>query len=192
MTLQLKCEEKRQKNTRKSIPAAFVLVAVFCLATLVPAAAATGAKDIEVAKKAISFLSNPPSGTVTAAVIFDPANGASKAEAEAIAKLISEAPKAGQATLAPVLVPVTELDKLSSSKIAFVTGGLGAHHQAIARAAAANKVVTISTDLACAQAGHCVLGIATSPSVQILVSKAAADKTGASFSSAFLMLVREI
>jgi hypothetical protein len=68
----------------------------------------------------------------------------------------------------------------------------GTNYRAIAAATASRSILTISSDPACAQAGHCVVAISTAPRVQITVSGAASRAANLRFSSSFLMLVREI
>ncbi|GER08060.1 hypothetical protein GCM10007972_10010 [Iodidimonas muriae] len=155
-------------------------------------ASATSEKDLQVAARALSFVSNMPAGSVDTAVLYDPANAASKSDAEAIHAYLAAHPAAGKAKLAPRLVAADDLSSLSSAKVAFIAEGASAYTAAIAQTAQSSGIVTLSSDLACVQGGHCVVGIASAPRVEIFVSRAAKDAVGASFASAFLMLVSEI
>ncbi|MFZ5610536.1 MAG: hypothetical protein ACOY99_13115 [Pseudomonadota bacterium] len=153
--------------------------------------AETTEKDIQVAARAVAFMENAPSGDTPAAIIYDPANGATKAEAEAIQKAMGAGLKAGNANLQPKLVAVGSLGDLAGARVAFVTGGLGAQHGAIFAAAAPKSILTVSTDMSCVDAGKCVVGVMTQPKVEIIVSKAARDASSISFAAAFLMMVKE-
>lgn len=167
------------------------LMALVAVSPFARPAAAVTAKDIQVAARSVAFLSNPPSGTVQAAIVFDPANADSKAEAESVKSLISQFPKAGGATLSPVLVPSDQLGQLAGKGVVFMASGVG-NAAAVFDAAASNGVPTLSIGESCVRAGHCVVGVVTSPKVQILVNKSAAEAASVSFKSAFLMMIQEV
>ena len=149
-------------------------------------------KDILVASRALNFIQNKPSGTVAAAIVFDPANPASKASADAIAAIIGGGLKAGKISLTAKLVSVGDLGGLTGTKIAFVAEGMSAHFGAISSAATGAGIVVASTDVACVRSGQCALGVETSPKVQIYASKSAASAAGVEFLPAFLMMVKEV
>lgn len=154
-----------------------------------PASADTTAKDLQVFGKTLGFVEPGLSGTVSTAIVYD---AGSKAEADAIAAAMGAGFQAGGVTLKPVLVDVSSLSSLGSHKVAILTGGLGSKHAAIFAAASAAKVITVSTDESCVRGGNCVMGVKSVPSVQILVNKAAAQKSSISFKQAFRMMVTEI
>jgi len=151
-----------------------------------------GAADLNtpVATRVISFLQPQLSGSIPAAIIYQPGNAASEAEAASIERagpLI-----AGKGTLRLKRVPANALGQLAGVRVAFVTSGLREAEGQIAAAAARQSILTITSDLACVQAGHCAVAISTTPRVQITVSRAAAKAANIQFGSAFLMLVKEI
>ncbi|MFM2041427.1 MAG: hypothetical protein RLY86_3 [Pseudomonadota bacterium] len=165
-----------------------VLLAALVLLGAGPASAAMSQKDLEVLGRALSFMVNGPSGDVPAAVVFEPGNATSEAERDAILGLLGSGLKVGPITLKPKAVAAADAPA-SGAKVWLVTTGAGS---AVGPAGAAAKVVTASTDKACVEAGHCVLGIETAPKVQIYVSRKAADAAGVSFESAFLIMVKEL
>ncbi|WP_374763046.1 hypothetical protein [Yunchengibacter salinarum] len=179
------------KRTARWLATAMTLAALAVLPPFVGPAAAVTAKDIQVAARSVAFLSNPPTGTVEVAVVFDPGNADSKADADSIKGLITQFPKAGGATLAPVLVPSDQLGQLSGKGVVFMASGVG-NAGAVFSAAASDGVPTLSIGEACVRAGHCVVGVVTSPKVQILVNKSAAEAASVSFKSAFLMMIQEV
>jgi len=155
------------------------------------AAADTSAKDIQIAARAVAFMTNAPTGDVVTAIIYDPANNASKTEADAIMAAMAKGVKAGKAKLFPKLVSVVSLENLNGSKVAFITSGMGKHHAAIFTAASAQAILIISTDMSCVNTGNCVVGVASKPKVAIIISRSARDAAGIGFKSAFLMMVKE-
>ncbi len=155
--------------------------------------AATDEADISVGMKTLPLLSDAITGTTFLAIIYDPSNAASVKEADGIKSIIDrklETPD--DLKLVGTLVPVGELQKLSASKIAFLTGELGSYYNAIGTVSARNHVLTMSTDLGCVQANQCVLGITSKPHVQIYFSQGAANAAQITFGQVFMMLVKKI
>jgi hypothetical protein len=152
---------------------------------------ATDQTDLTVGLKTLPLLNNKITGTAVAAVVFDPANAESKADADAIKAVIDgglEAP--GGVKLTSLMVPVSEIAKISGAKIAFVTKA--ACTDATSAAAASGGVLTISTDIDCVKAGKSILGVVSKPSVEIYYSKAAGDAAKVGFSQAFSMLAKQV
>nr|WP_281396842.1 YfiR/HmsC family protein [Sphingomonas aerophila] len=134
----------------------------------------------------------PPNGAVQAAIVFQPGNAVSEADATSIERAIGGGVAAGRASIRTRRVPISSLGTLGNYRAAFVTAGLRDEQPGIAAAAARGSVVTITSDQACVQAARCVVGISSTPRVQITVSRAAARAANVRFGSAFLMLVKEI
>ena len=152
-------------------------------AQMTPATVTAGAR-------ALSFLRPMMSGPIIAAIIYQPGNAASEAEASAIERALGSGLVAGGVTLKPRRVAANNLSGLAGARIAFVTRAT--NYREIAAAAAPRSIITIGSDPTCATAGFCVIAITSVPRVQILVSKAACNATRVSFGSAFLMLVKEV
>ena len=148
--------------------------------------------NVPIAARVVSFLQPPPSGAMTAAILFDPDNSASEAEANAIERSIGSGLAAGRSAIHARRIPIGAIGSLSGYSIAFVTTGLRTEQGGIAAAAAKASVLTISSDPACVQASRCVVGITSTPKTQITVNRAAARAANIRFGSAFLMLVKEI
>lgn len=167
--------------------------AALCFAaTLVPAIASAevSERDIQVAGRTFGFVEGMPSGEVAVAVVYDPSVAASKAEADQLAQLMGGGMKVAKNTLKSKLVPVSALD-LGGANVAFVTSGLGAHHDAIFAAASGAKVMSITKDFGCVDAKKCVMGFASEPDVKIQISRSAASSTGLAFSPALKLMVTE-
>jgi len=148
--------------------------------------------NVPIAARVVSFVQPTHSGPVPAAILFVPGNEASEAEAEAIERATGSGIAAGRSTIRTRRVPIGSMGALTGYQVAFVTTGLRGEQGDISAAAARSSVLTISSDPICVQSGHCVVGITTSPKVQITISRAAARAANIRFGSAFLMLVKEI
>jgi hypothetical protein len=147
--------------------------------------------DVKVGAKAAAFVQPSLTGEIPTAIVFDPANAASKADADAIAAAIGSGLAIKGGTLKAQLVPVNEIGSLGNVKVIFVAHGLGDHMSAVAEASRAGSILTISNDMNCVEVGLCVVGVESKPKVSIVVSKSATAAANLQFGAAFLMMVQE-
>jgi len=153
---------------------------------------ATEALDVSVGLKTLPLLKNRITGTINMAIVFDPANPESRADADMIKAFADDESMAPSGDrLIGMKVAVNDLAKLKGAKVVFVAKGVGADgFETVALAAAADGLLSMSTDLACVKAGKCVLGIVTRPTVEIYFSRTAALASNLGFSSSFIMLAK--
>lgn len=162
-----------------------LMVGAVSALSFAPAYADT-AKDFETLSKAIGFVTGGPSGAVTMDILYDAGNADSVAHADEVAGLVA----GGVGKKVKLTGNKITSAGAASSKVIFVTRGASSMYGAALDKAAANGGLTISTDTACLGAG-CVLVVQTEPSVDIMVSTAAAAKTSTEFASAFRMMITE-
>jgi hypothetical protein len=177
-----------RRNKRAKYLALTAGAAFFC--SPITAFAVTD-KDIQVATRTIGFIEPALAGSVPTAIVYDKNNATSRSEAEQIRALLLANGTVKAAILKPLLVEVDALDGLASFRVAFLTSGLSAQQAAVFRETSRRGIITVSTDLSCVNAAHCVVGVSSSPKVQIIVSRAARAASNAKFGSAFMMLVTE-
>ncbi|MGD0434589.1 MAG: hypothetical protein ABSA58_26220 [Acetobacteraceae bacterium] len=163
------------------------LIAVACHGAA--GAASLTQKDVQILAKAIGFLEPPPSGNGTVAIAYDPADPASKQDADAIASYFGEGLKAGNAVLKPV---VTAVGQLSSGGFVAVVAAAGVKVDQVATATRALHVACITADATAVQSGQCVMSVKSDPKVEILISRSAAASSNVGFGSAFLLMAHEI
>ena len=168
-------------------------LAPFGLAALLAAhdasAATMSAKDAQIVAKAIGFLDPAPAGGVVA-VVYDPANAAAKADAEAITVLFSGGLSESSSSVTAKAVDMASLGD-GSGYVAIIVAKSTTTDK-VMQAAKAHKIPCISADQALVQSGQCVMSVSSDPKVDITVSHAAAQAAGVSFQSAFRMLIHEI
>lgn len=167
-------------------------LAILGMAAASPAIAEVSKSDLLVASKALNFMVPKVTGAISIAVVFDPSDAGSLAEANQAMSLIGGGLKAGKSNLTAVKVPVGDLSAISTSKMVLVTAGTGAHRKAIKSAADAANVLTVSTDMSCVESTNCVAGVVSRPKVIIKISKSAKSAAAIEFASAFTMMVLEI
>jgi hypothetical protein len=172
--------------------AGFALAFAF-LAMLPTPALATTTADVLVGINTLNLLSEKPTGKLVVALVFDPSNFVSMADAQDVMGSFDiDVGAASDMKLSAMLVPVTELGKLSKARVAVVMQGAQGSMAAIATAANAAHILTMSADLHCVQTGKCILGVLSEPTVEIYYSKQAAEAASVKFAPAFLMLVKQI
>lgn len=173
----------------KEIPIVCLILSVFCVEAR-PAIAQSGGDAIQVAARAVSFLTPSLGKTVTAAIIYEAGDANSEKEARAIERSLAANRANGSINFRSRRVSTASLDQLNGAKVAFITQGT--NYRRIAAVTASQSIMTISFDPACTRAGHCVLSVSSRPKIQIIVSRSATEAASLRFNSSFLMLIKEI
>ncbi len=148
------------------------------------------AQEMRMAGQVLGFLDAPPSGVVTLAVVFDPANPRSRGEAAAIGSLLGDRMAVGALTLRPRLVDQARLADTTGYGAIFVTDGIDP--QMLKTALALRHVPCLTRHLDQIEQGSCMVALRASPSVDIVVNELNASSAGVRFATAFRMMVREI
>jgi ABC-type uncharacterized transport system substrate-binding protein len=146
--------------------------------------------DLQVAARALSFMERPLAGSVRVGILYAPENPGSVREAEALRDLLGTGLKAGALELKPFLVKIHEV---ASAKVDlfFLAGFVGAT-EANAAGISASKVPCVTTDIAQVEGGACLMGVRSSPKVQIMVNRTAAKDSGIAFATVFRVMITEI
>lgn len=156
-----------------------------------PAQAAVTAKDVQVAGRVLGFTATPLSGNVRFGIVYDPKSANSLADAQTLLLILGKGLAVGPVNLIPVPIPLAKLGS-TPVDVLFLMPGLGAAAAAVGRAADAQQIMCITTDLAATQAGDCAVAVQSDPNVQITVNKAAAAASNVSFGTAFMLMITQI
>ena len=148
------------------------------------------AKDAQVLGRTLSYVGDGMAGVAVVGIVLAPGSPASQQDAELVRAAIGEGLSAGRVKLETRLVLVDQLSSVSGINAFFVTLE-SAGYPSVMLAAQRLHVPVISTDMACAERAACVVSFSSEPTVQIVISRAAADRTGVRFTQAFRMLVTE-
>ncbi|CAL4866436.1 hypothetical protein MMA231_00677 [Asticcacaulis sp. MM231] len=166
-------------------------IALACAILVMPLTAnADGAREVQVAGRTLTFLDNGPTGRVTFAVVFDPSKPASVAEKDEVMAALGAGMAVGAVTVVGKAVDVGSVAGTSGVGAFYLTHGV--NYAAVGAAAKSKKTLSISSDMACVKSGACVMGVAATPKVEIVVNSASAAAIGASFKPAFKMMIKEI
>ncbi|MDO9710950.1 hypothetical protein [Paracraurococcus lichenis] len=155
-----------------------------------PATAETTARDLQVLARALGFLDRAPKGTGELGIVYPAASPAAKAEAERVAALCGDGLRAGALTLHPRLVPAEAAGQAQVAALLLTEAALPEAGQ-IAGALAGRGIPLIATTPAALDGNRVVMAVRSEPRVEILVSRAAAQAAGVTFSAAFRMMIQE-
>lgn len=147
-------------------------------------------KDGQILGRTMGYVGDGMTGAAVIAIVVSPGQPASQQEAEAIRSVIGEGLSAGRIRLQARLVSVDQLATLSGVQALYVTSG-SIGNPAVNAAAQRLHIPTLSTDMACVEQALCAVGFKSEPTVQIVINRSAADRTGIRFVQAFRMLVTE-
>ncbi|ESQ89376.1 hypothetical protein ABAC460_12765 [Asticcacaulis sp. AC460] len=160
------------------------------LAGFSPVQAGDGAREIQVATRTLSFLDGGPTGKVVFAIVFDPSKPASVAEKDQVMAALGSGMAASGVTVVGKPVDISALSSAGDAGALYLTRGV--NYAAAGAYAKSKKMLSISSDMACVQSGACVMSVAATPKVEIVVNSATAAAIGARFKAAFKMMIREI
>ena len=149
-------------------------------------------KDIQVIGRTLGFMENT-AGALELGIVYVRGEAESVRQATTMQSTLGDGLSIGKVLLQPRLIASDELATLDHAGALFI---VPAALLAVASTAAATAhrlhVPVISTDVACAQAGYCVLAFHSSPTVEITFNRNAAEEAGVHFTAAFRMLVKQI
>jgi ABC-type uncharacterized transport system substrate-binding protein len=149
------------------------------------------AQDLQVAGRALSFLTKPLTGEVKVGIVYASGSPQSVQEAQGLQRLLADGLKVGNLTLKPALIPVTEIARANVGLI-FLAPGTGEEAKGVAQASKAKHVPCVTTDLSQVKSGYCALGVRSQPKIEILVNRAAAADSDTTFSTIFRVMITEI
>jgi ABC-type uncharacterized transport system substrate-binding protein len=148
--------------------------------------------DLQVAARALSFMERPLAGAVRVGILYAPESPRSVREAEALRELLGNGMKAGKLELRPSLVKVREA-ATADVDLFFLTEFVAPAEAAAAAAKiAGSKRPCVTTDIAQVESGACLMGVRSTPKVQIVVNRAAAKDSGVAFATVFRVMITEI
>ena len=160
------------------------------LLVMIKPAEAIVERDLQVAARIFSFVEAIDIGTVELAIIYDKTRISSVTDATKLNKLLStEGLVAGQYTLVPNMIDITDLNKIDTN-LAYVSLDMQDSFEKIADMAEMKHIFTFTKDFECLIAQKCVLALETQPDVKIEISDDAAVRSGLAFGMALRMMVK--
>jgi hypothetical protein len=157
----------------------------------IPVRAEITAQDLQIAARALSFMEMPLAGRVRAGIVYSSGDPRSVRQADALQRMLGQGLQIGNVELRPVRIEIGEVAR-ADVDIFLLTDYTGAAGAQMAAVSAAKMAPCITTDLAQVRDGACVMGIRSTPKVEIMVNRAAATNTGIKFAGVFRMLITEL
>jgi ABC-type uncharacterized transport system substrate-binding protein len=153
-------------------------------------AAEVTATDVQVAARALSFMERPLAGAVRVGILYAPDSPRSVREAETLRDMLGTGLKAGKLELKPILVKLS--DAATAKVDLFFLTEFVAAADANAAGIVALKRPCVTTDISQVERGACLMGVRSTPKVQIVVNRAAAKDSGVAFATVFRVMITEI
>lgn len=156
-----------------------------------PARADVSVTDLQITARALTFMESPPSGNVRVGIIYNPTNTSTRRQARELEQMLRGGLRVGNINLEPRMVSI---DQAASAGVDlfFLTENLGEAGRKVAGLGKTRRIPCVTTDLAQVRDGACAVGIRSTPKVEILVNRDAANSSGMTFAAAFRMMISEI
>ena len=171
--------------------ATFIALAFAAILTAVPASAHVTERDVLIAARAIGFIHGLPRGDLDVAIVYVPGNAESEQQAHELADRMGSGLRVGNFVLKPSLLPLDQVGRANVG-LFFLTQGAGRDATKVGAASRARKIPCITFDLAQVRAGACTIGVRSTPRIEVLVNRAAAEASGTKFAAVFRMMITEI
>ncbi len=152
---------------------------------------ATTPKDLKIGIHVIDFVINAPPGRVGLGIVYDARIRESQEDAQTILASLASAELHLPGGLKPALIEIHDLDGSADLRAVIVADRMKANYDQLADYGRRRHTLVISSDLDCARAGKCTVGIASAPRVEVIVSTQQAQASDIQFSEAFRMMVTE-
>jgi hypothetical protein len=177
-------------DARQSVSSWLAVLA--CCLIAAPAHADVTATDMQVAARALSFVSNPLSGTVRVGIVYTPGSSKSRRQAESLRTMLAKGLRIGALELRPVLVKSGE-KSTADVDLFFLTEYMETNDAAnLPGDGTLRQILCITTDIEQVRSGNCVLGVRSRPKVEVFVNRAAAEADGITFSTVFRVMITEL
>lgn len=165
------------------------LVATLLVAAI-PARAGFDDTTVRIAARVLSFMEKPPTGVVTAGIVYAPDNPRSVADAHRVQQALSSGLQIGGVTLQGTMVKIGD-DANANVGLFFLSEDVGPAAAQLGRVERSKHIPCITTDLTQVRNGACTIGVRADPRVEIIVNTTAANAADVRFSTAFRMLITE-
>ncbi|MEX2494702.1 MAG: hypothetical protein WD448_01365 [Woeseia sp.] len=148
--------------------------------------------DVQVAARALSFISEPLSGRVRVGIVYAANSAGSRRQAQELQALLSRGLRIGALELQPVLLEAADASS-ANVDLFFMTEHMAADTAPKLRDNDfLGRTLCVTTDIEQVRRGACVLGIQSQPKVEVFVNRSAAMSQGITFSTVFRVMITEL
>jgi hypothetical protein len=180
----------KARKSRPSLRPRLATLAVLLLAGM-PVHADITKTDVQVAARALSFVSDPLSGTVRVGIVYARSSPRSVREAERLRTIIADGLRIGAIELRPVLIETADAAG-ADVDLFFLTEHLAATETPNLLGNHNRPILCITTDIEQVRNGACVMGVRSQPKVEVFVNRASASASEITFSTVFRVMITEL
>lgn len=167
------------------------VLAVLSLIFAAPARADLTRTDVQIAARALSFVSNPLTGPVRVGIVYSEKSPRSVREANNLRDILSGGLKIGALELSPVMVELKDVAG-ADVDLFFLTEFMEPNALPRPTADGPSPRVCVTTDIEQVRNGSCAIGVRSRPKVEVFVSRSAAEASNIKFSTVFRVMITEI
>jgi hypothetical protein len=168
------------------------LVALACFFFLTSAARADVTKtDMQVVARALSFVSDPLSGTVRVGIVYAANSPRSVRQAQTLRSMLAAGLRIGTLELRPVLIESAGIAN-ADVDIFFLTEYIPADETPDLGGGVRRPTLCVTTDIPQVRSGACIMGVRSQPKVEVFVNRAAASANDVTFSTVFRVMITEL
>ena len=166
-------------------------LALLLLAGL-PAQADVTRTDVQVAARALSFVSDPLSGAVRVGIVYSDDSARSLREARNLRSILGSGFRMGNIELMPVLIE-SAAAATADVDLFFLTEYLTeTQTPRLLGDSTGRRILCVTTDLDQVRNGACIMGVRSQPKVEVFVNRAAAAASEITFSTVFRVMITEL
>ncbi len=144
--------------------------------------------EVKIELRVLDFISEPADRSAVA-VLYDRDRPASAEEAAGILRALQDSAGLARVKIAPRLVEIRSLAGLKGLKAAILTAGLD--EAAVLEYGVAHQTLVLSSGTACVRDHRCMVGVTTTPDVEIGVNMPAIREGNIRFADGFGLMVKE-
>jgi hypothetical protein len=161
------------------------------MASALPLCSEILTQDLQIAARALSFMERPLTGVVHAGIVYSAKDQRSVRQADELQRMLGRSARFGNLELRAVRVEIGEVAR-AKVDVLLLTDYIGDADARRADLSGTRSVPCVTTDIQQVRDGVCMMGIRSTPKVEILINRAAAAKSGVKFATVFRMLITEL
>src|SRR5579859_4583783 len=161
---------------------------VLALGGLLAQAAPTSLLEVKIELRVLDFMTDP-SNREAVAVIYDRDKSGSAEEAASILQTLEETHELARNKIAPRLMELHALASAKGLKAVILPAGIA--DDSVMQYGIANQTLVMSSGSACVRNHRCMVGVSTTPDVEIGVDSPAIHAGRIQFADGFQLMVKE-
>jgi hypothetical protein len=182
----------RSARPARSTPELWLVVLACSLFLGLPARADVTKTDMQVAARALSFVSDPLSGTVRVGIVYAETSPRSVRQAQALRNMLAAGLRIGTVELRPVLIESASTAN-ADVDLFFLTEYIPADETPVLLSDRVRRpTLCVTTDISQVRSGACIMGVRSQPKVEVFVNRAAASANDVTFSTVFRVMITEL